>query len=112
MPFAQRDKDGSIVALHNSPTAEAPEYVSAGDPAVAAFLEMPDSPFPTREFLDTSDQELARVLEDLIEVLLEKGILMFTELPPAAQQKLINRRRARDFLTTDKPVTFGEDDII
>jgi hypothetical protein len=42
-----------------------------------------------------SDLGLARVLEDLIDLLIEKGTFMFTDLPPAAQQKLLSRRGLR-----------------
>lgn len=38
---------------------------------------------------------MVRVLEDLIEVLMSKGIISITDLPLAAQNKLLNRAKAR-----------------
>ena len=45
--------------------------------------------------METSDLELIRVLEDLIELLCDKHIISFTELPETAQQKLGMRKQVR-----------------
>lgn len=45
--------------------------------------------------LQRSDLEMVRVLEDLIEVLMSKGVISITDLPHAAQTKLMNRAQAR-----------------
>lgn len=45
--------------------------------------------------LTQSDLALVRVLEDLIDTLIEKGLIQFTDLPPAAQAKLLSRRETR-----------------
>ena len=42
-----------------------------------------------------SDASLARVLEDLIDVLINRGLVQFTDLPDAAQAKLLERRQTR-----------------
>ena len=45
--------------------------------------------------LSQSDAAIARVLEDLIDVLINKGVIQFTDLPEAAQNKLMTRRQTR-----------------
>lgn len=45
--------------------------------------------------LSQSDASLARVLEDLIDVLISRGVVQFTDLPDAAQAKLLERRQNR-----------------
>ena len=45
--------------------------------------------------LNQSDAALARVLEDLIDVLINRGVVQFTDLPDAAQAKLLERRQTR-----------------
>jgi hypothetical protein len=45
--------------------------------------------------LSQSDAAIARVLEDLIDVLISRGVIQFTDLPAAAQTKLLSRREAR-----------------
>lgn len=47
------------------------------------------------ERLAESDQALVRVLEDLIETLTGKNLIQFTDLPDAAQAKLLERRTLR-----------------
>lgn len=45
--------------------------------------------------LAESDQALVRVLEDLIDTLIGKNLIQFTDLPDAAQAKLLERRTLR-----------------
>ena len=48
-----------------------------------------------RRALSASDLEMIRVLEDLIALLIDKGQIALTELPPAAQEKLDRRLSLR-----------------
>ncbi len=48
-----------------------------------------------RNDLDKMDAQFIRVLEDLIDVLVAKGVINLTDLPPEALAKLNQRRRAR-----------------
>lgn len=43
-----------------------------------------------------SDIQLARVLEDLISILIDRGMLRFTDFPPAAQERLNHRQSMRN----------------
>lgn len=45
--------------------------------------------------LQQTDADVVRVLDDLIELLIDKGVIQFTELPQEAQQKLLNRSQLR-----------------
>jgi len=45
--------------------------------------------------LSQSDASLVRVLEDLIDVLINRGVIQFTDLPEEAQAKLLERRETR-----------------
>ena len=40
----------------------------------------------------------ASVLEDLVDLLIDKKLILFTELPPAAQEKLRGRKQIRQKL--------------
>ena len=48
--------------------------------------------------LRQTDPEMIRVLEDLIHLLTTKGVLRITDLPAAAQHKLVHRSQAREGL--------------
>lgn len=49
--------------------------------------------------LSRTDTEMARVLEDLIDVLIHRGVIQFTDLPEAARAKLLERRQTRAHLS-------------
>jgi len=48
--------------------------------------------------LADSDAGLARVTEDLIDILITRGLIQFTDFPPAAQAKLLQRRQTREMI--------------
>lgn len=50
---------------------------------------------PKENPLSESDADLARVTEDLVNLLVQKGVILFTDLPPAAQAKLLARQQTR-----------------
>jgi len=71
---------------------------------------MPDNIAEEKQlFLEQSDIELVRVLEDLVDVLTQKGVILFTELPEAAQQKLLRRKSARQVVQNS---ILNEDDMM
>ena len=61
--------------------------------------------------LADSDASLARVTEDLIDVLIDRGVIQFTDLPQGAQDKLLRRRQTRE-RWANRLNLLGEDDII
>ena len=48
--------------------------------------------------LQESDMRLVRVLEDLIDLLIDRDVIRFTDLPLPAQEKLMERRSLRQTL--------------
>lgn len=60
--------------------------------------------------LSDSDTAIARVLEDLIDVLITRGVIQFTDLPPAAQEKLLSRRQTRAMLQNSLQLLPGDGD--
>jgi len=92
MPFVKREDSGKIAAVSLNETDEFTEFVDAESAELEVFFE---DVRPSSDSLRESDTDLVRVLEDLIEVLTSKGVLMFTELPESAQQKILFRKRLR-----------------
>ena len=95
MPYVKRDADGKIVAVYQSEAEGAEEQIASDDEGLQAFLSDGEQDAAAKQEFMESDLGLARVLEDLIDLLIEKGIFMFTDLPPAAQKKLLGRRGLR-----------------
>lgn len=51
------------------------------------------------EGLKSSDLDIARITEDLIYLLVQKNVILFTELPEIVQEKLLSRETLRDKLS-------------
>ncbi|MGH6717832.1 MAG: tryptophan synthase subunit beta [Alphaproteobacteria bacterium] len=51
-----------------------------------------------RARLSESDSDLVRVIEDVVEILLGKGLITITDLPERAREKLAARRALRSRL--------------
>jgi len=101
MPFVERDASGKIIAARLAPSATVNEWVEPGSPELSELISV-DTPKAVSEHvyasLQHSDQGLIRVLEDLIDTLLAKDVIRFTDLPLPAQNRLLQRRSLRDSL--------------
>lgn len=110
MPYIQRDQHGEIVALTLEPSGSG-EFIDASDMRIQGFLavdpaaspntsgvrEKPVEPEIARH-LQQADLDMIRVIEDLIDLLEAKNILMFSELPIPVQNKLLKKRGHRQKL--------------
>jgi hypothetical protein len=112
MLYAKRDQNGNITALETKANAQAKEPVSTDNPEVLEFLNKHSESTDLKQILTESDVKLARVVEDLIELLIDKNIIMLTELPEAAQLKLVSRQRVRNAIQGEDELMVGEDDIL
>jgi len=99
MLYIERDKDGKIIALHKSPEAGAGEQKSIMDEEILDFLNRNVDSDPGTQFLALSDVGIIRILEDLIDVLIRKNLILFTDLPEDAQAKIRERKRVREIMT-------------
>ena len=116
MMHIQRDDRGEIVGLLQRPLNEqeaasgAWQAADPTDPEVAAFARRLGE-VGSNNPLALTDAELARVTEDLIDVLIDRAVIQFTDLPVAAQNKLLQRRQTRATLANRLDL-LGGDDII
>ena len=111
MPFITRDQDGKINAVHEGPTADAAEEVGDDNPELRAYLAGLEQEGELKEDLVASDAEMARVTEDLIETLISKNVIMLTDLPRKAQEKILLRRRMREHMS-EMVGLVGDDDVL
>jgi hypothetical protein len=93
MPYVGRNEQGRIVTVSTEVSAEAAEFIDAGTAELRYYLSqfLP----PNVDDLVRSDQDLIRVVEDVVDTLIEKNLIRFTDLPEAAQNKLVRRRSLR-----------------
>lgn len=88
MPYVRRDPHGALLSLHRMAEGDASEWLDDDDPQVLAFLVPADG-------FQRLDAGFIRVLEDLIDVLVDKHVINMTDLPEAARDKLAARRDHR-----------------
>lgn len=100
MPYVQRDESGKIVAVSASRTDASMEWEEEGSHDLKTFLldmalgkEAVDP--NVVHALSESDLAMIRVVEDVVDLLIEQNLLRFTDLPSRAQEKLMQRRSLR-----------------
>jgi hypothetical protein len=106
MPYVKRNPQGRVISLSDECDEACNEEIELTHPDVQAFLDS------ARQALNSSDSETIRVIEDLIDVLIQKKLILQTDLPHAAQQKLSARQRMRNELNVLDNLMVGEDDIL
>ena len=93
MAYVYKNTQGNVVA------ASASENLGKGwlyvDDNNKDYLEFLESSLADNAPFRESDIQLARVLEDLISMLIEKNIIRFTDFPQAAQKRLNDRQSMR-----------------
>ena len=94
MPYVKRDEQGRIIAVNLEPGDDLME-VPSGSPELLEFMRRMGLEQNT---LEQSDMRLVRVLEDLIDLLIARDVIRFTDLPLPAQEKLMERRSMRQTL--------------
>ncbi len=114
MPYAIRNEQGEIIALTALPNNKEDIPVSLGDPDVIQFLTRNKTNENIQhQFHELLIQDLQqiRIVEDLIDLLTAKGIILFSELPVAAQEKILKKKIRReeiyqrnDILVDDAPI--------
>lgn len=114
MPYVIRDADGKIVQVFEQPVSGKSEQVSADSEDYRRYVEdhAAHTAEELRRQLAASDVGMARLVEDLVDVLINKGVIKFTDLPPAAGARYLERQSARQLLHTYKNLIVDEKDII
>ncbi len=94
MPYVKRDDAGRIAAIYGEAQTSAYEFLAPNSKEIQEFID--GRPIDeTRRTLEDSDLAMGRVVEDLIDVLIAKNVILLTDLPQPAQEKIMNRRHLR-----------------
>jgi hypothetical protein len=91
--YIKRNESGQVVQVSREATEECREFVLPCSPELQNFVSEDED--AENLALSKSDLAFVRVLEDVINVLMDKGVLSFTDLPEPAQQKLMERQSLR-----------------
>lgn len=112
MPYISRNETGVIVEVSDHETDSATIWVESTDPELRGYFKKGlDLQEITQNTLNESDAEMARVVEDLIDVLLSKQVFTYTELPEIVQEKLAKRRQLRKDYNALEGLIVDDEDI-
>ncbi len=98
MYYIQRDSQGFLVRVADVPFDEMTGKLAKDSPEAILWRKNQEVVLNGLQQLRQSDLDMVRVLEDLIQVLTQKGVISITDFPSAAQLKLISRAQARESL--------------
>lgn len=114
MPYVQRNASGQISALFREREANAEEFLPNDHPDIQLFLggivPQKGKNAATSE-LSESDLTLIRVIEDIVDTLIDKNVIMFTDLPQHAREKILQRKSTRKKIATPLDIIEDEDKI-
>lgn len=112
MPFVTRDQSGKISGVSEHAEVGVAEEIRADDAELSQFLvdQGLSTPEVIRQKLAGSDLQMVRLVDDLIDLLMDKGVIKFTDLPQAAGEKYLQRQVARKRLQAN--LIIDENDIL
>ncbi|PAV46664.1 tryptophan synthase subunit beta [Pseudomonas sp. HAR-UPW-AIA-41] len=97
MFYVQRDASGHLQRVEVAPFEGMSETLTAEAHEIQAWFANQDVESSLLQ-LKQSDLDMIRVVDDLVHLLIIKGVIRITDLPPAAQAKLLTRSQARESL--------------
>lgn len=97
MIYIKRSEQGSIANIYFSPE-DGLEEVNLFDPELKMFLDNTQNDALVKKILEKLDLDMVRVIEDMIDLMIEQKIIRFTDLPIPVQNKLLFKRSIRQSL--------------
>lgn len=107
MAYVLRNASGQIIAA--SPATQVAADWLPIDSKDADYLRFLDDELKRNNSFRESDIQLARVLEDLISILIERNLISFTDFPSPAQKRLNDRQSLRQKNNLNS--LLGDDDV-
>ncbi len=104
--FVLKNSEGKITAISETQITAEWQPANIQDSNVKDFASTNKK--ANEKIMQLSDLDFIRVVEDLIELLIDKQVISFIEFPKAVQQKLLNRKWYREKLRNQE----GSDDLL
>lgn len=115
MPYVSRDASGLINGIFLRSQSNATEFLPNDHPDIICFFggALPQSiENDALMNLTQSDIDFIRVIEDLIDILISKNVLTFTDLPSKVREKIISRNDARGRLAGSNDLVVSDKGIL
>jgi len=100
MAYVHRNSFDEIDLVTENANEQAKEYMPIDNPELIEYLKKSSNSDDVKVALSASDVNLVRVLEDLVNTLIDQKVILFTDLPIAAREKLSEREKIRGHLTS------------
>lgn len=115
MPYVSRDASGLVSGIFLKSHPEAAEFLPGDHSDILQFFGgvLPENLEKQALFdLTHSDIEFIRVIEDVVDLLIDKKILTFTDLPEKVREKILSRNDARGRLAGSNELVVPDEGIL
>lgn len=110
MIYVKRGDQGNITEIELTPSSNN-EEVSLNNVELINFIKnSPNREELTKSILDVLDLDMVRVIEDLIDIMIDRELIRFTDLPIPVQNKLVFKRKIRNL--TQENTLFQEEELL
>ena len=99
--YVKKDSNGEVIAISLEPS-DGSTIADTSDPAVKAFLTKANPDISAGAQLRSSDADSVRIIEDLVDTLIGRGVIRFTDLPNPAQERLLERKLLRKIMRKEE----------
>ncbi len=110
MPYVIRGANREVAQVRDDPSDGAMEYLEPESPEIRHFIDRSVRQEELRKNLASTDAGMIRVIDDVIEILLKKGVIGPSDLPEFVMAKVRSRQQARGLLR-EMPLV-PDDDVI
>lgn len=111
MLYIERNEHGEIDNIEFAPGPNR-EEVSLHDPKFQKYIEdAPNSDEIIIRVLNRLDLDMVRVIEDVIDIMINRNLILFTDLPDPVQNKILFKKSIRNLSNKDKTV-LDEEELI
>ncbi len=110
MIYLKKDLNNLIIDI-GFEAKEGFEKSSVFNSEIKKFIKNTDNVEIIKTTMSKLDLDMVRITEDLIDVLIEKELIMFTDLPDAVQNKLVFKRLLRENLSPSSSLYEEEEEL-
>jgi len=112
MIYVKRNDQLEIIDLEFRPL-DGYEEISLHSDEISEFINHSENSSELiQQILNRLDLKMIRVIEDVIDILIKKNVMLMTELPTEVQNQLLFKRRIRSMTENDSPIHEEDDELI
>ncbi|HEY9269060.1 MAG TPA: hypothetical protein VIO39_06390 [Methylotenera sp.] len=115
MPYVSRDASGLVTGIFLKSQSNVTEFLPNDHPDILRFFggALPQN-LTNNALMDLtqSDIDFIRVIEDLVDILINKNVITFTDLPSKVREKIVNRLDARGRLAGTNDIVVSDNGIL